>query len=64
MATHVSTALPQLDLQDSSTLTVDTGDVAATIVKLAIHFRQDTPQALLDEAILPPLFAYVPTDAA
>lgn len=64
MAQFVSAPLPDLDLQDSSTITVDTQDVTAPIVQLAIHFRQDTPQALLDEAILPPLFAYVPTDAA
>ena len=62
MATYVSAPLPNLSLQDSSTLTVDTQDPAAKIVSVAIHFQQDTPQALLDEAVLPPLFAYVPTE--
>jgi hypothetical protein len=60
----VSAPLPDLDLVESSTLTVDTQDPLAIIDSVAIHFRQDTPAELLDAAGLPPLFVYVPTPVA
>jgi hypothetical protein len=62
MATYISAPLPDLDLAESSTLTVDALDNAAIIESVAIHFRQDTPAELLDAAGLPPLFVYVPTE--
>jgi hypothetical protein len=61
MSTYLSAPLPDLDLAESSTITVDTLDNLAKIVSVAIHFRQDTPAALLEAAGLPPLFSYVPT---
>lgn len=61
MAATVSAPFPDLDLQDSSTITVDTQNANAKIVKLAIHFSQDTPSDLLAVAPAPPLFSFVPT---
>lgn len=55
--TNVSTALPDLSLEEQAILTVDTLDAGAVITSLVIHFTQDIPRELLAPA-LPPLFGY------
>ena len=61
MATLVSAPLPDLDLADACTLTVDTGDVTAPIVSLAIHFSQDAPEQVLDKVPADLAFVYTKT---
>lgn len=59
MPTYVSAPLPDLSLQDSSTLTVDTQDPAAVIVSVAIHFSQDVPDDLIQQVQPDLLLGYV-----
>lgn len=58
MATFVSAPLPDLDLEEASIITVDTGDAAAVITGMVVHFTQDVPDVPLKVELLPPLYAH------
>lgn len=61
MATLISSALPDLDLEEQSLLIVDSGNPAAVITSMTIHFTQDVPQIQPIISVIPPLLGYVPT---
>jgi hypothetical protein len=52
MATNVSAPLPDLNLEEQSILTIDTGDPGAVITEVVIHVSQEI-QGL--EQVLPSL---------
>jgi Mg2+/Co2+ transporter CorB len=56
MATDVSAPLPDLTLEESSLLVIDTGDNAATITGVVIHVSQDVPDLPTKIQLLPPLY--------
>jgi hypothetical protein len=59
MTTLISAPLPDLDLEESSIISVDTGDAAAIITRMVVHFTQDVP-ALPDKFdLIPPILAHV-----
>lgn len=60
MATDVSAPLPDLTLEESSLLVIDTGDNAATITRIVIHVSQEVPDDVLVQKVEPfaPLFTY------
>lgn len=60
MATDVSAPLPDLTLEESSLLVIDTGDNSATITGLVIHVSQEVPDDVLVQAVKPwvPTFVY------
>lgn len=60
MPTDVSAPLPDLTLKDESILTVDTGDPAAIITSIVVHFAQDAPESVLEQQ--PPLLAHLPVE--
>lgn len=60
MATLISAPLPDLDLEEKSVLTVDTGDAAAPITRIVIHFSQDLPPGVVILPSINPIFTYGP----
>lgn len=60
MPTFVSAPLPDLDLEEQSVITVDTGDALAVITGMVVHFTQDVPDVPLKIALLPPLLVHEP----
>lgn len=60
MATLISSALPDLDLEEQSLLIVDSGNPAAVITSMTIHFTQDVPQQPLQISLLPALLVHEP----
>lgn len=57
MPTFVSAPLPDLDMEESSTIVVDAGDPAAVITSMVIHFTQDIPADFVIPK-LPPVITY------
>jgi hypothetical protein len=64
MPTTVSAPLPDLDLEGSSVIVVDTGDTDAIITRMVVHFTQDVPEEAVKVTPAQPLFAYGPTAGA
>lgn len=62
MATNTSAPLPDLTLEEKSILVVDTGDAAAIITRVVIHFAQDVPDVDVKPVQVGPLLAYVPQE--
>lgn len=61
MATLVSAPLPDLDLEEQSIIVVDTGDAAAIITRMVVHFTQAAPDDVAANLEpVAPLFAYAP----
>lgn len=55
MPTDVSGPLPELTLEEKAVLTIDTGDPAAIITRLVIHFRQQVPDDFPPISLVPPV---------
>jgi hypothetical protein len=51
MPADVSTALPQLDLRDSTIVTVTLDDPGAVITQLVLHAYQTLPSVLPDNPV-------------
>lgn len=62
MAVGVSTALPQLDLKETSVLTVTLDDPAATITRLVVHGWQESGGTTVTPG--PVTGAYLPAGSA
>lgn len=60
MPTFVSAPLPDLDLEESSVISVDTGDALAVITGMVVHFTQDVPEEPIKIPKLPPVVTYGP----
>lgn len=58
MPTDVSAPLPDLTLEESSLLQIDTGDDDATIGRVVIHVSQEVPDLPIKIELLPPLYAH------
>ena len=60
MPTDVSAPLPDLSLEQSSILAIDTGDANALITGVVIHVSQTVPELPLKIDLLPPLLVHEP----
>lgn len=61
MATNVSASLPQLDLNEGTTVTVTLDDPAAIVTSLTLHGWQELPQ---DTVSPPPVLLAVEAEPA
>ncbi len=56
--TAISAPLPELDWNELSIISVDTGNASAKITELVIHLSQDVPVAAVSAPLVAPLFTY------
>jgi hypothetical protein len=59
MPVDVSAPMPDLTLEESSILTIDTGDPGAVITQVVIHVSQEIPDVRTTIKLLPPQLAYL-----
>lgn len=62
MPTPLSAPLPDLDLEEKSILTIDTGDASAIITQVVIHFSQEVPAGDVVFPAVPVLLGNAPNE--